>query len=82
MTTVIRITGKARHVSKLISLFAIYRGEDTIGKIVEEKKQSVVLLSCRESQSSAPLTKLQVMSRYRGTCEFQMSHNRCQKILP
>jgi len=48
MTVVIKITGKARQVFKLISLLTMYRGEDTIRKIVEEKEQGAVLLSCRE----------------------------------
>jgi len=58
MTTVIRITGKAIHFLKLISLFAIYRVEDTIGKIVEEKKGSVILLPCREGQFNTAPTKI------------------------
>jgi hypothetical protein len=82
MTIVIKIAGKARQVFKLINLLTMYRGEDTIGKIVEEKKQGVIFLPCRESQFNTALTGLQVVSRYRGTSELQKSHKRRQKMLP
>jgi len=39
MTIVIKITSKARQAFKVISLVAMYRGEDTIGKIVDENKR-------------------------------------------
>jgi hypothetical protein len=57
MTTVIRITGKARHVFKLTSLFAIYRGEDTIGKIVDEDKSTPASLLCKGSEFNTSLAK-------------------------
>lgn len=57
MTTVIRITGKAKHVFKLISLFAIYRVEDTIGKIVDENKRTATFLLCKESEFNTSLAK-------------------------
>lgn len=57
MTTVIRMTGKARHVFKLISLLAIYRGEDTIGKIVDDNKRTATFLSCKESEFNMSLAK-------------------------
>lgn len=47
MTVVIKMMGKSRQVFKLLSLLTMYRGEDTIGKIVEEKKRSAIFLPGR-----------------------------------
>ena len=37
-TPVIRLSGKARQVFRLIQLLALHRGSDTLGKIMEEMK--------------------------------------------
>lgn len=45
----IRIAGKASQVFKLLSSLTKYRGSDTIGKIVDEKRTGTVFLPGRGS---------------------------------
>lgn len=59
MIVAIKIAGEAKHVYKLLSLLTMYRGEDTNGKIVEEKMPWTIFLLCRGNETNTSLTGLQ-----------------------
>ncbi len=58
MIVAIKIAGKASQVFKLLSLLTARRGENTIGKIVEEKRQRTIFPLCGGSESNTGLAGL------------------------